>query len=68
MPVIVICRMGLRAIVRARDRLSGCRRMDAHAQLGFEPTSIAGDQFGRDLSAELKMWAEVVEKAKIKLP
>ena len=37
------------------------------AQLGFEPTSIAGDQFGRDLSAELKMWAEVVEKAKIKL-
>ncbi len=38
------------------------------AQLGFEPTSIAGDQFGRDLSAELKMWAEVVEKAKIKLP
>jgi tripartite-type tricarboxylate transporter receptor subunit TctC len=42
--------------------------MDAHAQLGFEPTSIAGDQFSRELTAELKMWAEVVEKAKIKLP
>jgi tripartite-type tricarboxylate transporter receptor subunit TctC len=35
-------------------------------QLGFEPTSIAGEQFQRDVVAELKSWAEIVEKAGIK--
>jgi tripartite-type tricarboxylate transporter receptor subunit TctC len=35
-------------------------------QLGFEPTSIAGEQFQRDVVAELKTWAEIVEKAGIK--
>ena len=32
-------------------------------QLGFEPTSIAGEQFQRDVVAELKRWDEVVDKA-----
>jgi tripartite-type tricarboxylate transporter receptor subunit TctC len=36
------------------------------AQLGFEPTSIPGEQFQRDVVAELKRWDEVVEKAGIK--
>jgi tripartite-type tricarboxylate transporter receptor subunit TctC len=36
------------------------------SQLGFEPTSIAGEQFQRDVSAEIKRWSEVVEKAGIK--
>jgi tripartite-type tricarboxylate transporter receptor subunit TctC len=36
------------------------------AQLGFEPTSIAGEQFQRDVVTELKTWAEIVEKAGIK--
>ncbi|HZO44501.1 MAG TPA: tripartite tricarboxylate transporter substrate binding protein [Xanthobacteraceae bacterium] len=35
-------------------------------QLGFEPTSIAGEQFQRDVVTELKTWAEIVEKAGIK--
>jgi len=34
--------------------------------LGFEPTSIAGEPFGRDIAAELKRWDEVVEKAGLK--
>ena len=36
------------------------------SQLGFEPTSIPGEQFQRDVSAELKMWADVIEKTGIK--
>jgi tripartite-type tricarboxylate transporter receptor subunit TctC len=36
------------------------------AQLGFEPTSIAGEAFQRDVVTELKTWAEIVEKAGIK--
>ena len=36
------------------------------AQLGFEPTSIAGEQFQRDVVTELKTWADIVEKADIK--
>jgi tripartite-type tricarboxylate transporter receptor subunit TctC len=35
-------------------------------KLGFEPTSIAGEQFQSDVAAELKMWAGVIEKAGIK--
>ena len=35
-------------------------------QLGFEPTSIAGEQFQRDVVAELATWTEIVEKANIK--
>ena len=35
-------------------------------QLGFEPTSIPGERFQRDLAAELGRWKEVVEKAAIK--
>jgi tripartite-type tricarboxylate transporter receptor subunit TctC len=38
------------------------------AQLGFEPTSIAGEPFQRDVAAELKTWAEIVQKAGIKAP
>jgi tripartite-type tricarboxylate transporter receptor subunit TctC len=33
------------------------------AQLGFEPTSIPGEQFQRDVAVELKRWDEVVGKA-----
>ena len=33
------------------------------AQLGFERSSIAGEQFQRDVAAELKTWAAVVEQA-----
>jgi tripartite-type tricarboxylate transporter receptor subunit TctC len=36
------------------------------AQLGFEPTSIPGERFQRDVAAELGRWKEVVEKAAIK--
>ena len=36
-------------------------------QLGFEPTSIAGEQFQRDVVAELATWSEIVDKAGIKL-
>ena len=35
-------------------------------QLGFEPTNIAGEPFGRDVAAELKRWDEVVDKAGLK--
>ena len=35
-------------------------------QLGFEPTSIGGAQFQRDVVAELKTWAEIIAKAGIK--
>ena len=35
-------------------------------QLGFEPTSIGGEQFQRDVAVEVKHWAEVIEKAGIK--
>jgi tripartite-type tricarboxylate transporter receptor subunit TctC len=35
-------------------------------QLGFEPTSINGEQFQRDVAVEVKHWAEVIEKAGIK--
>ena len=36
------------------------------AKLGFEPTSVPGPQFQRDVAAELKRWTEVVEKAGIR--
>ena len=36
------------------------------SQLGFEPTNIPGEQFQRDVSAELKRWSEVVDKAGIR--
>ena len=32
-------------------------------QLGFEPTSIPGERFSREVLAELKRWDEVVDKA-----
>jgi tripartite-type tricarboxylate transporter receptor subunit TctC len=35
-------------------------------QLGFEPVSISGDQFRRDVAVEVKRWADVIEKAGIK--
>src|SRR5262245_44059095 len=35
-------------------------------QLGFEPVSIGGDRFQRDVAVEVKRWAEVIEKAGIK--
>jgi tripartite-type tricarboxylate transporter receptor subunit TctC len=34
--------------------------------LGFEPTSIPGAQFQRDVAAEVKMWAGVIENAGMK--
>jgi tripartite-type tricarboxylate transporter receptor subunit TctC len=39
---------------------------DRLIQLGFEPTSIGGEQFQRDVAVEVKRWAEVIEKAGIK--
>jgi tripartite-type tricarboxylate transporter receptor subunit TctC len=36
------------------------------SKLGFEPTNIPGEQFQRDISAELKRWSEVVDKAGIR--
>ncbi len=36
------------------------------AQLGFEPTSVPGEQFQRDVVAELKRWTDVVDKAGIR--
>jgi tripartite-type tricarboxylate transporter receptor subunit TctC len=36
------------------------------SQLGFEPTNIPGEQFQRDVVAELKRWDDVVAKAGIK--
>jgi tripartite-type tricarboxylate transporter receptor subunit TctC len=45
------------AMPEIRDRL---------IQLGFEPTSIDGEQFQRDVAVEVKHWAEVIEKAGIK--
>ncbi|MCX7312308.1 MAG: tripartite tricarboxylate transporter substrate binding protein [Alphaproteobacteria bacterium] len=35
-------------------------------QLGFEPTSISGDQFQRDVAQEVKYWADVIQKSGIK--
>jgi tripartite-type tricarboxylate transporter receptor subunit TctC len=35
-------------------------------QLGFEPTSVPGDQFQRDVASELQTWTEIVEKAGIR--
>jgi tripartite-type tricarboxylate transporter receptor subunit TctC len=37
-------------------------------QLGFEPTSISGDQFQRDVAVEVRHWAEVIQKAGLKAP
>ncbi len=39
---------------------------DKLTKLGFEPTSIPGDQFQRDVAAEIKRWDEVVDKAGLK--
>lgn len=35
-------------------------------QLGFEPTSISGEQFQRDVAVEVKYWADVIQKAGLK--
>jgi tripartite-type tricarboxylate transporter receptor subunit TctC len=35
-------------------------------QLGFEPTSVGGEQFQRDVVAELARWNDVVDKAGIR--
>jgi tripartite-type tricarboxylate transporter receptor subunit TctC len=35
-------------------------------QLGFEPTSIGGDKFQRDVATELESWADIMTKAGIK--
>jgi tripartite-type tricarboxylate transporter receptor subunit TctC len=35
-------------------------------QLGFEATSVPGEKFQRDVAAEVKMWANVIEKANLK--
>ena len=35
-------------------------------QLGFEPTSISGAQFQRDVAVEVKYWDDVIQKAGIK--
>ena len=35
-------------------------------QLGFEPTSIDGEKFQRDVAVEVKHWADVIAKAGIK--
>jgi tripartite-type tricarboxylate transporter receptor subunit TctC len=35
-------------------------------QLGFEPTSMPGEQFQRAVVNELAIWSEIVEKANIK--
>jgi tripartite-type tricarboxylate transporter receptor subunit TctC len=35
-------------------------------QLGFEPVSIEGAQFQRDIGAEIKRWSEIIEKAGLK--
>ena len=45
------------AMPEIRDKLS---------QLGFEPVSIPGERFQRDVAAEVKMWAGVIEKAGMK--
>jgi tripartite-type tricarboxylate transporter receptor subunit TctC len=34
--------------------------------LGFETTATSTEQFGRDVSAEIKRWSDVVQKAKLK--
>ena len=36
------------------------------SQLGFEPTSVPGEQFQHDVVAELKRWNDVVDKAGIR--
>jgi len=35
-------------------------------QLGFEPISIEGAQFQRDIAVEVKQWADIIEKAGLK--
>jgi len=39
---------------------------DKLVQLGFEPTSISGEQFQRDVAVELQHWADVIRKAGLK--
>jgi tripartite-type tricarboxylate transporter receptor subunit TctC len=39
---------------------------DKLIQLGFEPVSISGEQFQRDVAVEVKRWAAVIAKAGIK--
>ena len=39
---------------------------DKLAQLGFEPTSIPGEQFQREVAGEIATWSGIVEKAGIK--
>ena len=33
------------------------------AKLGFEPISIPGEKFQKDVSAELKLWSNIIDKA-----
>jgi tripartite-type tricarboxylate transporter receptor subunit TctC len=33
------------------------------AKLGFEPISISGEKFQKDVSAELKLWSNIIDKA-----
>lgn len=40
---------------------------DRLVALGFDTSSTAGDQFRRELSAEIQRWTDVVHKAKIQL-
>jgi tripartite-type tricarboxylate transporter receptor subunit TctC len=35
-------------------------------QLGFEPISVEGERFQRDIGAEIKRWSEIIEKAGLK--
>ena len=35
-------------------------------KLGFEPTSIPGEQFQRDVTAEVAMWDGIIKKAGVK--
>jgi hypothetical protein len=55
---------------QARRGDPGGRRDAGHqaklGQLGFEPTSIPGEQFQRAVVNELTTWTEIVEKANIK--
>jgi tripartite-type tricarboxylate transporter receptor subunit TctC len=34
--------------------------------LGFETTTTSTEQFGREVSEEIKRWSDVVQKAKLK--
>jgi tripartite-type tricarboxylate transporter receptor subunit TctC len=62
-PPAVVARLN-DAILKVADMPDVKEKLKA---LGFEPTSQSGEQFGRDLSKEIKMWTDVIAKANIKL-